>query len=488
MQSSTPTSIGSGGWAKAYPESAVPASVEPADVLPVHALTLGDASQVTARPAMAAVVADTKAGTKGNLKTVDLRGKTFADMDMPPHLKELLRVVAYEQATPVQELVLAALFGPGTESRTSLLAQADTGTGKTLCYVLAMAEALLSAESGRLKPGMSGTQVICVLPTFDVAKDRFNYFQKFGLEKLGIKSTLVQKTTGGKYPTVDAHVVFGSPGLLNNSIKRKKIGVGAVRMLVLDEVDKLLKDVAFQGGGGIKEKLQITQRRDGFRTLCFSATMEDQVKGLLHKMCPGAVLLRPALAASAQALVRADIDQCYCTVEADADKARALVELLPWLSKHGDGSIMIFVNERKNATQLQHDLAVFQEQGITARVLTGANSREERADVFDAFKRGQVRVLLTTDVCGRGIDMSDVKLVVHFDLPTTGRNKLARVDYIQRCGRSARYENSGVSMAFNVRARPETGALIEQLKGLYKGVHEIDFDEVCDVMDDDMDL
>ena len=121
-------------------------------------------------------------------------------------------------------------------------------------------------------------------------------------------------------------------------------------------------------------------------------------------------------------------------------------------------------------------------------MLTGANSREERADVFDAFKRGQVRVLLTTDVCGRGIDMSDVKLVVHFDLPTTGRNKLARVDYIHRCGRSARYENSGVSMAFNVRARPETGALIEQLKGLYKGVHEIDFDEVCDVMDDDMDL
>ena len=201
-----------------------------------------------------------------------------------------------------------------------------------------------------------------------------------------------------------------------------------------------------------------------------------------------AEVLRPGPEAGLSMKVRPDIEQRFCAVKSDADRCAMLLELLPWLERNGAGKIIVYTNERKDAESLERDLAAFRERSISVRKLTGDMRPAEREAAFKQFAHGDVRVLVTTNVLGRAIDVPGVRLVVHFDLPCRGV-RLEYAEYVQRCGRAGRYMSSGMTLAFVVDDRPATRELLRQASAREASLVEVQgMDELSAQLDEVLEL
>ena len=428
-----PESTGA-AWAAAFanvePEAPAEAAVAPAAT---------DVSAPAEAPAEAAVAPVARA-------KVNLRGTPFSDFPgMPAWMKEALRKDGKEYCTPVQQMTLSALFG---KADVSYVAQAETGTGKTLCFVLAILDSLLDRESGKLRPDVPADRpaVLCVLNSKEAAMQTEAAFE--GLAK-GLVSW--KRLKSGKTQPTAANVVFCSPGVLNNHLKRGHVQLDQVHTLVVDEADTVVASSAFKD---VTKKMRGLRRR-----LCFGATITDSVLSFVGTTEDE--VLRPGPEAGLSKKVRPDIEQRFSAVKSDADRCAMLLELLPWLERNGAGKIIVYTNERKHAGSLERDLAAFRERSISVRKLTGDMRPAEREAAFKQFAHGDVRVLVTTNVLSRAIDVPGVRLVVHFDLPCRGV-RLEYAEYVQRCGRAGRYMSSGMTLAFVVDDRPATRELLRQ--------------------------
>jgi ATP-dependent RNA helicase RhlE len=340
----------------------------------------------------------------------------FSQFSLSPALLARLDANKFETPTPVQ----AAAIPPALEGR-DVLATAQTGTGKTLSYLIPIVQSLLKAEG-------KGAQALIVLPTRELAMQVEQAF-------LTVRTSSAQSVAlvvGGlaERSQLDAirrgaRLIVATPGRLEDYLKRRLVRLDAVKILVLDEVDRML-DMGFQPAiARIAATLPAVRQ-----TLCYSATLEGAVKEVARKY-----LNNPARIEIGSVLKPADNVELR-TFEVEPDKKQ---ELLEHLLGAETGSFLVFVRTKHGADRVARRLT---RSGHSATQIHGDRSQAQRNAALRSFSEGRHRVLVATDVAARGIDVANVAHVINFDMP-----KMAE-DFVHRVGRTGRASAHGVASTF----------------------------------------
>jgi len=340
----------------------------------------------------------------------------FSQFNLSATLMARLDANKFETPTPVQ----AAAIPPAMEGR-DVLATAQTGTGKTLSFLIPIVEMLQKSDT-------RGAQALILLPTRELAMQVEVAFRT-------IRSSSAQTVAlvvGGmsEHAQLDAirrgaRLIVATPGRLEDFLKRKLVKLEGVKIMVLDEVDRML-DMGFQPA---------IQRIAGLlpetrQTLCYSATLEGAVKDVARKYLnnPARIEIGSVLKPSENVELR--------TFEVDPDKKQ---ELLEHLLEAEQGSFLVFVRTKHGADRVARRLA---RSGHSATQIHGDRSQAQRNSALRSFSEGRHRILVATDVAARGIDVANVAHVVNYDLP-----KMAE-DFVHRVGRTGRASAHGVASTF----------------------------------------
>ncbi len=320
--------------------------------------------------------------------------------------------------TPVQ----AGCIPPALEGR-DVLATAQTGTGKTLGFLIPIVELLQKVEARG-----PAAHALILLPTRELAMQveqaflaiRSNSSQTVALVVGGLaeRSQLDAIRRGAK-------LIVATPGRLEDYLKRKLVRLDQVKILVLDEVDRML-DMGFQPAiARIAATLPAVRQ-----TLCYSATLEGAVKEVARKY-----LNNPARVEIGSVLKPAENVELR-TFEVEPDKKQ---ELLEHLLDAEQGSFLVFVRTKHGADRVARRLV---RSGHKATQIHGDRSQAQRNQALRSFSEGHHRILVATDVAARGIDVANVAHVINFDMP-----KVAE-DFVHRVGRTGRASAHGVASTF----------------------------------------
>ena len=326
----------------------------------------------------------------------------------------------YKEATPVQAAVMEA----DAEER-DLLVSAQTGSGKTVAYGIAMAETLLEG-AGTLGPAREPLALI-IAPTRELAlqvQRELNWLYQYA-------GARVVACVGGMDPgrerrqlQDDVHIVVGTPGRLRDHLERRALKVSALKVVVLDEADEML-DMGF------REDLQfiLETTPPERRTLLFSATLPKTIVNLAQHYQRDALRIKTVGASEGHA----DIE--YRAIRVAHNKAEsAIVNLLRFMDPP---NALVFCATRNAVRHLE---AILLERGFAAVALSGELSQSERNHALQALRDGRARVCVATDVAARGLDLPNLGLVIHADLPNDA-------EVLQhRSGRTGRAGRKGVSI------------------------------------------
>jgi ATP-dependent RNA helicase RhlE len=340
----------------------------------------------------------------------------FSQFSLSPALMARLDANKFEIPTPVQ----SGCIPPALEGR-DVLATAQTGTGKTLGFLIPIIERMQKTEG-------KGALALILLPTRELAMQVEQAF-------LAIRSNpsqTVALVVGGlaERSQLDAirrgaRLIVATPGRLEDYLKRKLVRLDGVKILVLDEVDRML-DMGFQPAiARIAATLPAVRQ-----TLCYSATLEGAVKEVARKY-----LKNPVRVEIGSVLKPAENVELR-TFEVEQDKKQELLEHLLGAEK---GSFLVFVRTKHGADRVARRLV---RSGHSATQIHGDRSQAQRNQALRSFSEGRHRVLVATDVAARGIDVANVAHVINFDLP-----KMAE-DFVHRVGRTGRASAHGVASTF----------------------------------------
>ncbi len=346
----------------------------------------------------------------------------FSDFSLSPALKKRLAAANFVTPTPVQ----AGAIPPALEGR-DVLATAQTGTGKTLSFIVPLIERLEKAAQDKTKSRT--ITALILLPTRELAMQVIDVYRKLMPGNTMPAALVVGGLSEG--PQLDAirrgaRVVVATPGRLEDYLERKLVKLENVEVLVLDEVDRML-DMGFQPAiRRIAAKLPKTRQ-----TLCYSATLEGQVGKVVRdyltnpvRVDVGSPSLKPAENVSLQMF------------EVATDKKQ---ELLEHLLGSSEGSFLVFVRTKHGAEKVAKRLG---RSGWSATSIHGDRSQSQRSAALKSFSQGGHRVLVATDVAARGIDVAHIAHVVNYDIPR------AAEDFVHRVGRTGRASKTGIASTF----------------------------------------
>jgi ATP-dependent RNA helicase RhlE len=341
----------------------------------------------------------------------------FSQFTLSAPLMARLNTNNFVTPTPVQ----AGCIPPALEGR-DVLATAQTGTGKTLGFLIPIVEMLQKLQD------RNAAQALILLPTRELAMQVEVAFKAIRTSPLQTVALVV----GGmqERPQLDAirrgaRLIVATPGRLEDYLKRKLVRMDQIQMLVLDEVDRML-DMGFQPAiARIATTLPANRQ-----TLCYSATLEGAVKEVARKY-----LNNPVRIEIGSVLKPAENVELR-TFEVAADKKQ---ELLEHLLDSEDGSFLVFVRTKHGADRVARRLS---RSGWSATQIHGDRSQSQRNSALRSFSEGHHRVLVATDVAARGIDVANVAHVINFDMP-----KLAE-DFVHRVGRTGRASAKGIASTF----------------------------------------
>ena len=342
----------------------------------------------------------------------------FSQFSLSPALMARLNANKFEIPTPVQ----VGCIPPALEGR-DVLATAQTGTGKTLGFLIPIVELLQKATARG-----PAAHALILLPTRELAMQVEQAF-------LAIRSSsdqTVALVVGGlaERSQLDAirrgaKLIVATPGRLEDYLKRKLVRLDQVKILVLDEVDRML-DMGFQPAiARIATMLPAVRQ-----TLCYSATLEGAVQEVARKYLnsPVRVEIGSVLKPAENVELR--------TFEVEPDKKQ---ELLEHLLGAETGSFLVFVRTKHGADRVARRLV---RSGHKATQIHGDRSQAQRNQALRSFSEGHHRILVATDVAARGIDVANVAHVINFDMP-----KMAE-DFVHRVGRTGRASAHGVASTF----------------------------------------
>ncbi len=369
----------------------------------------------------------------------------FSELNLTPVLHGNLKKHGFVEPTPVQ----ANSIPPALEGR-DVVATAQTGTGKTLAFVLPLLNAL-SNEPAAKAVAMNGVRsrnvrAVILSPTRELAMQIHETFGKLAAGT-GIRAALVVggMNEGKQLHTIQAgaQVLIATPGRLCDFLDRKLVRLGQTSTLVLDEADRML-DMGFLPS--IKTILKdIPETR---QTLFFSATIGKEVAHLVNTYTRDAARISIGTVSKPIELV----DLHLYEVEQD-NKLTLLTQLL----SDNRGSFLVFARTKHGTDRLATRLA---RAGVKAARIHGNRTQNQRNQALAGFKGGEYRVLVATDVAARGIHVDGIAHVVNYDLPQ------APEDFIHRVGRTGRAGSRGIASTFSTRAERSEVRRIEKALSL----------------------
>ena len=342
------------------------------------------------------------------------RTNEFTDLPLNPALFQGLDALGHVLMTPVQAQSLPALL----EGR-DLIGQAPTGSGKTAAFGLGLLH--------RLDPMQIRLQALVLCPTRELADQVSKHLRKLAT---GIPNLKLLTLTGGMPlgPQLaslahDPHVVVGTPGRVQELLRKQALHLGGVRVLVLDEADRML-DMGFEEP--IREIVAKTPKDR--QTLLFSATYPDAIRAIARKVMRDPVEVTVHGAGEAAAIA-----EHFHEVE-PAQKPAALAGLL---LDHNPESAVVFCNTRRDADDVAASLAHL---GFSALALHGDMEQRDRDEILVRFANRSCNVLVASDVAARGLDIDDLGAVVNYELPTDPDV------YVHRIGRTGRAGRTGLAL------------------------------------------
>ncbi|PYX88433.1 MAG: ATP-dependent helicase, partial [Acidobacteria bacterium] len=337
----------------------------------------------------------------------------FTEMPLSAGLQQRLAAAQFTTPTPIQaEAIPHALQGK------DVLATAQTGTGKTLAFLIPAIETLLGSDS-------RNTEVLVLVPTRELALQIHTQYEKLR----GKTPTPAALVIGGvsEKSQIQAlrsgtRMIVATPGRLEDLLSRKLADLRHIRILVLDEADRML-DMGFLPAIRRIAAILPVKRQ----TLCFSATLEASVAGLVHQY-----MRNPIRIALGSILKPAENVELQAFEVALAEKRNVLRHLL----YQEKGRSLVFARTKRGTERLAKDLL---RDGFSAAMIHGDRSQSQRNGALHGFDEGRFKVLVATDVASRGIHVRDVAHVINYDLPTLPE------DFIHRVGRTGRAGARGLA-------------------------------------------
>jgi ATP-dependent RNA helicase RhlE len=353
---------------------------------------------------------------------------SFDTLGLHPKLLQALHKLNFTTPTPIQvHAIPVAIEGK------DLVGIAQTGTGKTMAFGLPMLQRL----------GGTKDQGLILVPTRELAIQVEEGLMKVA-GSLGLRTALL---IGGaaifhqkKILRSNPNIIVATPGRLIDHLMQKTVNLTQVRVLVLDEADRML-DMGFEPQ--IKQILKTVPAER--QTMLFSATMPKELMDIAHSYMRTPLRIEVAIAGS----TADNIEQAFL-VTTKEQKFSELSDLI----REFPGTVLVFSRTKHGATKLTQQLNA---QGMLTAEIHSNRSLGQRRAALDGFKRGRYRILVATDIAARGIDVKEIGMVVNFDLPDNPE------DYVHRIGRTGRAGHEGVAISFATPDQKRDLEMIERL-------------------------
>jgi ATP-dependent RNA helicase RhlE len=379
-----------------------------------------------------------------------------AKFDTLPLDPKLLRAVAdsgYQTMTPIQAKAIPIVL-----AGRDVMGAAQTGTGKTAAFSIPLLQRMLAHENASMSPARHPVRALVLAPTRELADQVANNVKQYS-KFTKLRAAVVFGGIDMKPQTAElkagVEVLIATPGRLLDHIEAKNCVLNQVEYVVLDEADRML-DIGFLPD--LQRILSYLPKQR--QTLLFSATFSPEIKRLAESYLQDPLLVevaRPNATAT-------NVEQRFYSVATD-DKRRAVLKLL---KDRELKQALVFVNSKLGCARLARS---FERDGLRTNALHGDKSQDERLKALDAFKRGEVDVLVATDVAARGLDIADLPGVFNFDVPFNAE------DYVHRIGRTGRAGASGLAVTLVSR---DDARLIGDIERLIKKKIELEALELDD--------
>lgn len=359
---------------------------------------------------------------------------TWQDLKLSPELQKIIDDIGYRKPSPVQaQTIPMALTGQ------DVLVSSQTGSGKTASFVIPTIE--------RFK-GKNGTYILALAPTREIAQQTGEVFQRFA-EPFGMKVVVciggASMSEEKEALAASPHIIVATPGRLADHMERGNVWLDFIQCLIFDEADRMLEMGFAKQIDTITE--QIPKER---QTLMLSATFAPEVEKLARKSMnnPAQVIIKK----TAETAPKIEQELYWIPEEKKLGRLMRLLE-------REKGTVFIFVNQKEKTFQLARLII---NKGIPEVTYIHSDLQQEhREEAVADFKSGKCRIIVATDVMGRGIDVDDVAHVINYDVPKEPE------DYIHRIGRTGRRGQTGHATTFAIPGRDDKAiAAIAKLRGV----------------------
>ena len=347
---------------------------------------------------------------------------TWDELDLNPDLLRSIYGHGFEKPSPIQSKGIA----PIKEGR-DIIAQAQSGTGKTGCFTV--------GALSRVNVQENSSQVLIMAPTHELAQQIASVIHGLSNMITGIR---IKTVIGGSSIDEDAneirenppHIIVGCPGRVFDMIRRRHINANKFKLVILDEADEMLssgfKDQVYNIFQHLNKNVQIA---------LFSATLPNNIYQITNKFMRNPV----KICVKSESLTLEGIKQYYVAVEDDRQKYLTLKDLYQHITL---AQCIIYSNSVKRVMDLYEAM---KEDGFPVCCIHSNMDKFERERSFKEFRNGTARVLISSNVTSRGIDIQQVSVVINFDLPRDVHS------YLHRIGRSGRWGRKGTGITFITR-------------------------------------
>jgi len=358
---------------------------------------------------------------------------TWDELELNPDLLRGIYGHGFEKPSPIQSKAIYPLL-----QGSDLIAQAQSGTGKTGSFTVGALSKVVTSENSN--------QVLIMAPTHELAHQITSVITSLSCMMIGIR---IKTIVGGSSIDEDAeemrknppHIIVGCPGRVYDMIRRRHINANKLKLVVLDEADEMLSS-------GFKEQVYNVFKylNKNVQIALFSATLPNNIFQITNKFMRNPV----KICVKAESLTLEGIKQYFIAVNDDREKYLTLKDLYQHISL---SQCIIYANSVKRVNDLYEAM---KEDGFPVSCLHSNMDKSERENVFKEFRKGSSRVLISSNVTSRGIDIQQIAVVINFDLPRDIHN------YLHRIGRSGRWGRKGTGINLITRRDIQKLKEIEQ--------------------------